>query len=73
LPLVWTALEREGLGCNLQHYNFSANFVRDVAETWNLPKTWSLKSQLVFGKPTAGPDRVKTFNPIDGERLLVFS
>ena len=29
---VWTALEQEGLGCNLQHYNFSTTFNQDIQE-----------------------------------------
>lgn len=77
---VWTALEREGLGCNLQHYNFSETFRKDVLETWNLPQTWNLRAQLVFGQPSATsadgglPEREKekSFKPIEGERLLRF-
>ncbi|KAL1981295.1 hypothetical protein VTN96DRAFT_2788 [Rasamsonia emersonii] len=78
--VVWTALEREGLGCNLQHYNFSETFRKDVLETWNLPQTWNLRAQLVFGQPSATsadgglPEREKekSFKPIEGERLLRF-
>lgn len=44
---VWTALSAEGFGANLQHYN---PLIDDrVAEKWNVPLTWSLKAQLVFG------------------------
>ncbi|KIM95445.1 hypothetical protein OIDMADRAFT_45281 [Oidiodendron maius Zn] len=71
--VVWTALEQEGLGCNLQHYNFSTTFNQDIQEAWGISKTWKLKSQLVFGEPVGGPDKIKTFNQIDGKRLLVFS
>ncbi|KDR70977.1 hypothetical protein GALMADRAFT_282095 [Galerina marginata CBS 339.88] len=69
--IAWTALATEGLGCNLQHYHPSIN--QDVAETWNVPETWSLRAQLVFGKPT-GPPRggvEKEFAPLEG-RVRVY-
>ncbi|KAE8381882.1 Nitroreductase-like protein [Aspergillus bertholletiae] len=65
--LVWTLLEAEGLGCSLQHYN--PMFDACVAEQWKIPGDWSLKAQLVFGKPIGGP-REKTFEPVK-ERLFV--
>ncbi|KAJ5115079.1 Nitroreductase-like protein [Penicillium alfredii] len=34
-----------------------------LAKQWDIPAEWSLKAQLVFGKPT-GPPREKTFEPI---------
>ncbi|KAK4950771.1 putative nitroreductase [Elasticomyces elasticus] len=43
----WTALEAEGFGCNLQHYNPLPD--QKAAAKWNIPLDWSLKSQLVFG------------------------
>ncbi|MCJ1264953.1 hypothetical protein MMC22_004828 [Lobaria immixta] len=67
---LWTALEAEGLGCNLQHYNPLID-VR-VQTEWNLPTEWSLKSQLVFGTPTAESTlREKTFSPLE-DRIKVF-
>jgi predicted oxidoreductase (fatty acid repression mutant protein) len=65
---VWVALEAEGLGANLQHYNPLID--EKVQSTWNVPATWLLKSQLVFGHPEgeAGP---KTFKPIE-DRLKVY-
>ncbi|KAH8689613.1 Nitroreductase-like protein [Talaromyces proteolyticus] len=69
----WTAFSKEGLGCNLQHYNFSAKFVESVHELWNVPRNWKLKGQLVFGQPVGGPDRVKEYKPIEGDRMLVFA
>ncbi len=66
--LLWTALEAENLGANLQHYNPVIS--KDVLETWGLPEDWTLDAQLVFGGKTneAGEktslpieDRVKTF------------
>ena len=49
---LWTALEAEGFGANLQHYNPLPD-VR-AAETFNIPKEWVLKAQLVFGTPKSG-------------------
>lgn len=66
--LLWTALEAEGLGANLQHYNPVIS--KGVLETWGLPADWTLDAQLVFGGKTneAGEksalpieDRVRTF------------
>lgn len=65
---VWTALEAEGLGANLQHYNPLID--SKVSEAWKTPSNWRLNAQLVFGGKTgeAGPktqlpieDRVKFF------------
>jgi len=66
--MLWTALEAEGLGCNLQHYNPLID--SKVAEMWNVPKDWELNAQLVFGVPVA-PAGEKTFMPVE-ERLKVF-
>lgn len=44
---LWAALEAEGLGANLQHYNPIAN--QKTAETFGVPQEWQLKAQLVFG------------------------
>ncbi|KAK3325343.1 Nitroreductase-like protein [Apodospora peruviana] len=65
---VWVALEAEGLGANLQHYNPIIN--AKVAEEWKIPSTWKLSAQLVFGGKT-GPAGEKTFNPIE-DKLKVF-
>ncbi|KAB8220964.1 hypothetical protein RU639_001648 [Aspergillus parasiticus] len=64
---LWTLLEAEGLGCSLQHYN--PMFDAHVAEQWKVPADWSLKAQLVFGKPIGGP-REKTSEPVN-QRLFV--
>ena len=71
--LVWTALELEGLGCNLQHFNFMEGFVEEVRSKWGLPGSWKLKSQLVFGTPVNGlvRKRLRTYAPLD-ERVKVF-
>lgn len=66
--VVWTALEAEGYGATLQHYN---PLIDDaVRKEWNLPSTWKLIAQMPFGKPTAEPGE-KQFQPLE-ERMKVF-
>ncbi|WP_338452917.1 nitroreductase family protein [Niallia oryzisoli] len=64
---IWTALEIEGFGASLQHYNPLID--DEVKELWNIPSNWKLIAQMPFGKPTAPPNE-KEFQPIE-ERLLV--
>lgn len=67
--VLWTALEAEGLGVNLQHYN---PLIDTRLETmFQVPPTWSLKAQMVFGTPTGKPGE-KTFKPVEGERVRYF-
>ncbi|KAJ5485478.1 hypothetical protein N7539_005466 [Penicillium diatomitis] len=66
--LVWLALESEGLGANLQHYSPLVD--EGIAKTWNLPASWKLDAQLVFGTPNSGPGE-KTFAPLE-DRFKVF-
>ncbi|GAB2704123.1 nitroreductase family protein [Paenibacillus thermoaerophilus] len=66
--VVWTALEAEGYGASLQHYNPLID--ERVAQEWNVPSNWKLIAQLPFGKPTA-PAGEKTFQPLE-ERLKVY-
>ncbi len=65
---LWVALEAEGLGANLQHYNPLID--ERVAAEWKIPATWQLNAQLVFGGKTAdaGP---KDYLPLE-ERYKVF-
>ncbi|OCK78351.1 nitroreductase [Lepidopterella palustris CBS 459.81] len=66
---VWTMLTAEGLGVNLQHYNPMVD--SGAAKQWNIPAEWSLKAQMVFGKP-AGPRIVeKEFEPVE-DKVMVF-
>ncbi|KAI1438834.1 Nitroreductase [Xylaria sp. CBS 124048] len=44
---AWTALEADGLGASLQHYNPLID--AKVTSEWNIPSDWVLVSQLVFG------------------------
>ena len=66
---AWTALEAEGLGCNLQHYNPLID--AKLVEHWKVPETWVLQAELVIGTPV-GENGPKEFKPIEGERLLTF-
>jgi len=65
--VIWTALEQEGLGASLQHYNPLID--EKVKQEWNLPEHWRLIAQMPFGKPTATPGE-KEFQPIE-ERVKV--
>lgn len=65
---VWTALELEGLGASLQHYNPLID--EKVKEAWGVPETWLLLAQMPFGKPTAQPGD-KEFKPLS-ERIKSF-
>jgi predicted oxidoreductase (fatty acid repression mutant protein) len=65
---VWTALEAEGLGANLQHYNPLVD--QKISELWNVPVTWKLSAQLVFGGK-AGEAGEKTFTPLE-EKFKVY-
>lgn len=66
--LVWTALESEGLGVNVQHCNPLID--EAVSEEWNVPREWCLNAQMVFGKPTGQPNE-KTFKPLE-ERYKIY-
>ncbi len=59
---LWTALEAEGLGANLQHYNPIID--ERVAAAWDLPASWKLNAQLVFGG-TTGEAGEKEFMPLE--------
>ncbi|KAF2868263.1 nitroreductase family protein [Massariosphaeria phaeospora] len=65
---LWVALEAEGLGANLQHYNPIID--RKAQEHWNIPMDWKLTAQLVFGGVVA-PAGEKEFKPVEGERMFV--
>ncbi|KAH7320671.1 nitroreductase [Stachybotrys elegans] len=59
---LWLALDSEGLGCNLQHYNPIID--EKVAAEWSVPDNWKLNAQLVFGGRTSEPGE-KAFMPIE--------
>jgi len=66
--IIWTALELEGLGASLQHYNELIE--EKVKKQWDVPVNWKLISQMPFGKPTA-PAGEKEFKPLE-ERFRVY-
>ncbi|MFF2455585.1 MULTISPECIES: nitroreductase family protein [Peribacillus] len=60
--VVWTALEAEGLGATLQHYNPLID--DDVKKEWDVPSNWKLIAQMPFGNPAAQPGD-KEFKPLE--------
>ena len=66
--VIWTALEAEGLGASLQHYNPLID--EEVRKQWNLPESWQLIAQMPFGKVLA-PAGEKEFGKIE-DRLKIF-
>jgi Predicted oxidoreductase related to nitroreductase len=66
--VIWTALEIEGFGASLQHYNELIE--NGVKKELGVPDNWKLIGQMPFGKPTAEPDE-KQFQPLE-ERIKVF-
>ncbi|TCB50643.1 nitroreductase family protein [Acinetobacter sp. ANC 4779] len=48
---TWTALHTDGLGAYLQHYNPIVD--EQVRAEWNIPASWKLRAQLVFGSVEA--------------------
>lgn len=65
---VWAALEQEGLGVSLQHYNPLID--DEVKAAWNLPKSWKLIAEMPFGEPTGEPG-VKDFLPLE-QRMSIY-
>ncbi|MBV7273233.1 nitroreductase family protein [Clostridiaceae bacterium UIB06] len=66
--VIWTALETEGFGVSLQHYNEVIEI--DVKKEWNIPDNWKLVAQMPFGKPTSAPGE-KQYQPLE-DRVKVF-
>ncbi|MCM0080284.1 nitroreductase family protein [Geomonas sp. Red32] len=64
---IWTALEQEGFGATLQHYNPIID--EAVKEAWGVPATWRLIAQMPFGKPVGQPAE-KEFQPLAGRVKL---
>jgi predicted oxidoreductase (fatty acid repression mutant protein) len=66
--VIWTALEMEGFGASLQHYNELIE--GQVKKEWSIPESWKLIAQMPFGKPKSQPDE-KQFEPLE-QRIKVF-
>ncbi|MFE3974380.1 MULTISPECIES: nitroreductase family protein [unclassified Peribacillus] len=60
--VIWTALEAEGLGATLQHYNPLID--DEVKKEWDVPSNWKLIAQMPFGNPAAQPGD-KEFKPLE--------
>ena len=60
---VWTTLAEAGIGANLQHYNPLID--NAVAEAWDIPASWRLRAEMVFGG-IAAPAGEKAFAPLEG-------
>ncbi|MDV8154486.1 nitroreductase family protein [Acinetobacter bereziniae] len=65
---TWTALNSDGLGASLQHYNPIVD--EQVHAEWDIPKNWKLRAQLVFGSIEADASE-KTYMD-DAVRFKVF-
>ena len=65
---IWTTLAAAGVGANLQHYDPVID--AEVAKAWQLPVSWLLCAQMVFGG-IASEAAEKEFKPLT-ERLRVF-
>ncbi|MFE6168201.1 nitroreductase family protein [Viridibacillus arvi] len=66
--VVWTALEQEGFGASLQHYNPLID--DEVKSEWNIPLDWKLLAEMPFGKPVIAAGE-KQFSPVE-DRVKVF-
>ncbi|OTG65145.1 nitroreductase family protein [Acinetobacter silvestris] len=66
---TWTALHEAGIGASLQHYNPIVD--TEVAEIFDVPASWKLRAQLVFGSIEA-PAAEKTFMD-DAVRFKTFN
>nr|WP_094195024.1 nitroreductase family protein [Acinetobacter bereziniae] len=65
---TWAALNSDGLGASLQHYNPIVD--EQVHAEWDIPKNWKLRAQLVFGSIEADASE-KTYMD-DAVRFKVF-
>ncbi|MGR4029005.1 nitroreductase family protein, partial [Bacillus sp. ZZQ-131] len=59
---IWTALEIEGFGATLQHYNPLID--EEVRKEWDVPENWKLTAQMPFGKPVVQAGE-KEFQPLE--------
>jgi predicted oxidoreductase (fatty acid repression mutant protein) len=66
--IIWTAIEAEGYGASLQHYNELIEV--DVKAEWKLPDNWKLIGQMPFGKPVNLPQE-KVYQPIESRVQFV--
>ncbi|KAH8799736.1 putative oxidoreductase [Xylogone sp. PMI_703] len=67
--LLWTALDMEGLGMHVQHYNPLID--EDVKKTWSIPQEWKLTAQMVVGKPSGDRPPPKDKKPVEGRYRVI--
>lgn len=65
---IWTAIEQEGYGASLQHYNEVIE--DDVRKEWDIRPSWKLSAQMPFGEPVVKPGE-KQFEPIE-KRVMIY-
>lgn len=65
---IWTALEDLGLGVNIQHYNPLID--EDIKKIFDLPDSWDLVAQMVFGEKLEEPDSIPKIPT--GSRVKIF-
>ena len=65
---IWSALEDMGLGVNIQHYNMLID--EDVKKIFNVPGSWDLVAQMVFGEKLEEPAPIEKLST--GERVKIF-
>ena len=65
---IWTALEDLGLGVNIQHYNPLID--EDIRKIFDLPDSWDLVAQMVFGEKLEDPAPVPKIPT--GSRVKIF-
>ncbi|EIW73289.1 hypothetical protein M231_03608 [Tremella mesenterica] len=74
--IVWTALEKEGLGASLQHYAQYSQETQDaITELCKVPAAWRCTALLPFGVPIGppgNPAHPKDFQPLE-ERVKLIS
>lgn len=66
---VWLAMQEEGLGASLQHYNPLID--EEVQKRFHINPSWRLVAQMPFGE-ILGPAAKKDYLPAD-ERVMVLS
>ncbi len=69
--LVWTALEIEGLGANLQHMGAIPPVETAVRKFLNIPDDYKLKANLNFGDKAQPHPEIPAKLPVS-ETLTVF-
>ncbi|MGI6004610.1 MAG: nitroreductase family protein [Christensenellales bacterium] len=66
--VLWAALDAQGLGVNLQHYNPLID--SRVHAQWDIPQNHRLISQMVLGSREAPPEEKELIDPWQRVRLF---